>query len=79
MEKKLKKFHIKQFGRFVERNLKKYQPFSEVNKAWDALVWHDDEHVQEASTLLAKLENIGYRVCTKEDQTSGELRLKKEM
>ncbi|XP_052700849.1 uncharacterized protein LOC128177955 isoform X1 [Crassostrea angulata] len=44
----------------------------EVNKAWDALVWHDDEHVQEASTLLAKLENIGYRVCTKEDQTSGQ-------
>uniref|UniRef100_A0A8W8MSP5 Soluble interferon alpha/beta receptor OPG204 n=2 Tax=Magallana gigas TaxID=29159 RepID=A0A8W8MSP5_MAGGI len=59
---------------FEEGHVRKtiFLSLSEVNKAWDALVWHDDEHVQEASTLLAKLENIGYRVCTKEDQTSGQ-------
>lgn len=44
---------------------------SEVNKKWDALVWHDDEHVEEASTLIAVLESMGYRVCTKEGLTTG--------
>ncbi|XP_052700854.1 uncharacterized protein LOC128177957 [Crassostrea angulata] len=42
-----------------------------VNKEWDALLWHDNEHSKDASNLLAALEGMRYRVCTKEDRTCG--------
>lgn len=45
--------------------------FSGVNKEWDALLWHDNEHSKDASNLLAALEGMRYRVCTKEDRTCG--------
>lgn len=45
--------------------------FSGVNKEWDALLWHDNEHYKDASNLLAALEGMRYRVCTKEDRTCG--------
>lgn len=48
--------------------------FSGVNKEWDALLWHDEEHAEDANTLLAALEGMCYRVCTKEDITSGKQR-----
>ncbi|XP_065944758.1 uncharacterized protein [Magallana gigas] len=44
---------------------------SGVNKEWDALLWHDNEHSKDASNLLAALEGMRYRVCTKEDRTCG--------
>lgn len=47
---------------------------SGVNKEWDALLWHDEEHAEDANTLLAALEGMCYRVCTKEDITSGKQR-----
>lgn len=48
--------------------------FSGVNKEWDALLWHDEEHAEDASILLAVLEGMCYRVCTKEDRTCGKQR-----